>query len=997
MQVLFTLAVAGVVYGQAPVITSVLDPYSGGTKLSPGGRAVITGTNLGVGPLVTVGGINAFNLVPPQLGGEMTIEIPVNAPLGSNVPVIVTTGVGASAAFNITLAQYAPVLISDTSGALTSPRHSTGVGVTSSSPAAAGETVTVYAIGMGPTTPAVNTGVLAPQGSPTPTTTSPTVTLGTNTVSGATARLANSQGFFGANYPGGLSGSGQALIAIYLVTFTVPAGTATGSYPLTLSIGGATSNSLSLYVGTAPSAPVITAIVGEQGKTALCPGDIAILSGLNLGANPTVTVGGKTAFNLHSPNNGNEMTIQIPVDAPVGAASVTLAQGGQTSASFSITLTAFAPALVPNGGGGVVPPFHQYGSPVSAANPAAPGETLVINVYGLGATNPVAPTGTPAPGNPIAMTVTTPTVHLGGIVISNPFAALSPDSIGTYFVSFTVPPSTAAGNYGSWISIGGVNTGLFTVQVFTGPIITNVSNAASNIQAGLPNAGIAQGAIFIATGTNLGPGTLSVAQDAFQSTTLNGTSINVTVGGTTVAALMYYTSATQVAALLPSSTPVGTGTVEVTYNGQVGANAPITVVQSNLGIFTVTSDGQGVGIVTYPDYSLVSVTKASNCGGPYTTCGAANPGDTLTIWATGLGPVSGSDAAGAGLGVDMTSITPTVWVGGVSAQVVFRGRGCCIGEDQIAFIVPDNVPTGCAVPLAVQIGNEISNYAVMAVAPKGSRTCAPSNSSFPSSAVSLFTSASAPITYSELALNRFPNVDAQGNVSTSASTDAGSAQFLSFTVPQAIQPFIVSYLDDLPAGTCTVYNALNPPDPGNRLTGFQQLDGGPSTTLTGPNGIRTIAATGNDVTLGPGTYLSPGAYTFSATGGADIGSVSAQFTIPAPPTLTNPASGPNVPVNRANGITLTWTGGASNSLIKIQGGDATDGSGQKGATFTCVAAASAGSFTIPASVLLAIPPGSFANSVWDFQPYTYGTFTATGLNLGVIRMFYATPIFTTLQ
>ena len=33
--------------------------------------------------------------------------------------------------------------------------------------------------------------------------------------------------------------------------------------------------------------------------------------------------------------------------------------------------------------------------------------------------------------------------------------------------------------------------------------------------------------------------------------------------------------------------------------------------------------------------------------GVYTTCGAANPGDVLTIWATGLGPVAGSDAPGA--------------------------------------------------------------------------------------------------------------------------------------------------------------------------------------------------------------------------------------------------------------------------------------------------------------------------------------------------------------
>ena len=114
------------------------------------------------------------------------------------------------------------------------------------------------------------------------------------------------------------------------------------------------------------------------------------------------------------------------------------------------------------------------------------------------------------------------------------------------------------------------------------------------------------------------------------------------------------------------------------------------------------------------------------CGGPNTTCGAANPGDTLILWATGLGPVNGSDASGAGLGVPMPNIPLTLWLGGVQASVTYQGRsGCCIGEDQIVFTVPPNVPMGCAVPLAVQIGNEISNYTVMPVAPKGSRTCTP--------------------------------------------------------------------------------------------------------------------------------------------------------------------------------------------------------------------------------------------------------------------------------
>ena len=57
------------------------------------------------------------------------------------------------------------------------------------------------------------------------------------------------------------------------------------------------------------------------------------------------------------------------------------------------------------------------------------------------------------------------------------------------------------------------------------------------------------------------------------------------------------------------------------------------------------------------------------------------------------------------------------WLGGVQAHVtVSRPVGMLrIGEDSDRIpVVPPNVPTGCAVPLAVQIGNEVSNYTVIA-------------------------------------------------------------------------------------------------------------------------------------------------------------------------------------------------------------------------------------------------------------------------------------------
>ena len=563
-----------------------------------------------------------------------------------------------------------------------------------------------------------------------------------------------------------------------------------------------------------------------------------------------------------------------------------------------------------------------------------------------------------------------------------------PDTTSSTVIVVSGDPTQAAGT----LNVGGLVLGLDSG--ITGPVISSVVNAASGIAAGLPNSGIAQGSIFLVVGSNLGPPAISIASSAFQNTVLSGTSISVTVNGTTVAPLLYYTSVGQVAALLPSNTPVGKGTITVTYNGQTSSQAAITVVSSNLGVFTVTSDGQGAGIVTNADYSLVSVTKASNCGGPYTTCGAANPGNTLILWATGLGPVSGSDAAGAGLGVNMPNIPLKLWLGGVQATVVYQGRsGCCVGEDQIVFVVPSNVPTGCSVPLAVQIGNQISNYTVLAVASSGSHTCTATNPIYSSDTVQQLTTSNQPFTYGQVDVSRQPNYNTQGQLT--GNNDTGKAQFISFTVPAADQPFIVSYLDPVPPGTCAVYNSLNPSGGGAYLNSIKALNAGVSIKVVGPSGSQTIPSNGGRVTLAAGTFLSPGSYTASGTGGADVSAFSAPFTIPTPPTLTSPASGSSISLSRSSGLTLTWSGGGSNSYIEIDGESATDNTNSNGASFSCFVLANAGTFTIPPSVLLALPPGPGG---LDFKPSIFpAAFPATGLSIASVSSSYDAPIFATLQ
>ena len=90
-----------------------------------------------------------------------------------------------------------------------------------------------------------------------------------------------------------------------------------------------------------------------------------------------------------------------------------------------------------------------------------------------------------------------------------------------------------------------------------------VLNGASYSPAGLPNSAIAQGSIFIVFGKNLGPASI-VSAGYPLSTTLAETSATVTVNGTAVSPVMIYTLASQVAMVMPSSTPAGRGTFTIT-------------------------------------------------------------------------------------------------------------------------------------------------------------------------------------------------------------------------------------------------------------------------------------------------------------------------------------------------------------------------------------------------------------------------------------------------
>lgn len=185
-----------------------------------------------------------------------------------------------------------------------------------------------------------------------------------------------------------------------------------------------------------------------------------------------------------------------------------------------------------------------------------------------------------------------------------------------------------------FVTIFLVSTWLLPTHASAQPQINEggVLNAASYRLPGLPGSGIAQGSIFVIFGQNLGPASLVQVQQWPLPTNLAGTEVLVTANGVTQNCYLLYTLSTQVAALLPSSVPVGPATIQVRYNGQLSNSVQIEVVAHAFGIFSRNQQGFGPAIVqNYIDPMTLPV---NGIGTP------AHPGQTVIIWGTGLGGCS---------------------------------------------------------------------------------------------------------------------------------------------------------------------------------------------------------------------------------------------------------------------------------------------------------------------------------------------------------------------
>jgi uncharacterized protein (TIGR03437 family) len=241
------------------------------------------------------------------------------------------------------------------------------------------------------------------------------------------------------------------------------------------------------------------------------------------------------------------------------------------------------------------------------------------------------------------------------------------------------------------------------------PLVSQILNNSSFLPFGYPNYSIAPSSLFVVTGSGLadpGDPVLHSSEAPGLPLTLNGASLTVVVNGVTVHPALYYTSPTQLAAVLPAATPVGFGTITVTYNGQTSQPAPMDVVPTALGINNY--------------YGNVGVATDNTTGALLTYTNTGVPGETIVLWTTGLG----ADPADSDTTLTLTPHainTPLqIYIGGIQAAILYAGASPYPGVDQINLTIPAGVPSGCWVPLvAVTNGNAVGNVVTLPISAGG--------------------------------------------------------------------------------------------------------------------------------------------------------------------------------------------------------------------------------------------------------------------------------------
>lgn len=260
-----------------------------------------------------------------------------------------------------------------------------------------------------------------------------------------------------------------------------------------------------------------------------------------------------------------------------------------------------------------------------------------------------------------------------------------PLGLGIY--SFNLDPASAA---------------MLTIQPSTTSpaAVRSTNNGASYISS------ITPGSIASIFGSNLSLGTIYNA-DFPLPFLMGGTTLQM--AGVTVP--QFFASPSQINFQVPWEAS-GSSEILVKVGSANAISANVSVVPFAPAIFAAGQSGTGQGAILVSGTSMLA-------GPPSEKATPVRPGEFISIYCTGLGPVTNQPRTGSPSPYSplaMTTTQPVVAIGNIGAEVAFSGLAPgFVGLYQVNARIPPNVSSSDNVPVAISIGGVTSNTVTIAV------------------------------------------------------------------------------------------------------------------------------------------------------------------------------------------------------------------------------------------------------------------------------------------
>jgi uncharacterized protein (TIGR03437 family) len=244
---------------------------------------------------------------------------------------------------------------------------------------------------------------------------------------------------------------GHARIAV-----AIPGGALSNQREFVVSAGGATGDRVSL-----------TGVFNAAGgQAAVAPGSLISIYGTGLAAGSaqgTVPLSSSLGGTVARINgiaipllfvSPSQINAQVPLEVLPGAATLVVEVNGAISLPVAVDVRAVAPGVftLPSGDHAVAVNASDW-TFNSAANPARPGDYLILYLTGQGTVDNVVPNGSGTPAAPVSKPLAPVRVTIGGEPATVAFAGLAPGLVSVTQINLLVP-AAAPGERALTVTVG---------------------------------------------------------------------------------------------------------------------------------------------------------------------------------------------------------------------------------------------------------------------------------------------------------------------------------------------------------------------------------------------------------------------------------------------------------------------------------------------------------------------------------------------------------------